>query len=270
MSKHEKHAHAGARQQTKGQTEGADYDNLDELEGTEELLKTSFTAGNEIKIALAVILVLAVVLGAAVVKWMRHSADPTSQPAEESIAQSEDRGSSGASGKEGPDRREPSPFSATARSAKPTVVAAVPGPDIRPKSPVIERDTWPFASDTKPKPAKPLEESRSASAASFRPRMTPGDTGNRAGGSAVRNTSGSSFGGWENDTDASGSAASPRPADPFRSRPPVDGLRRDNSGLATAIPAAPGSPMSDTARNAPRSGDLTLPSAASRAPLGSA
>ena len=134
MSKHEKHARAAARQERDVQAKQTDDEVLDELEGSEELLKTSFTAGNEMKIAVAVISVLLVVFAAAVVKWMRHSSGSASNSTEEAVANRDDRPTAdGIKGKL--ERQEKSPFGSSATSAKPTVVPAVPGTgsDLKPK-----------------------------------------------------------------------------------------------------------------------------------------
>jgi nucleoid-associated protein YgaU len=284
MSKHERHARAAARQEREAQANQTDDGVLDELEGTEELLKTSFTAGNEMKIAVAVISVLLVVFAAAVVKWMRHSS--ASKSTEDAVASRDDRPT--ADGNKGKlERQEKSPFSSSATSAKPTVVTAVPGtgPDLKPKMRAGEPDTWAFASDSKLKPAKAQDDRESTS--SFRPRVAPGDSGKSFGVSADRNSPKASFGSWEHDRDARTPAAGQQPSDPFRSRPAVDGLRRDGPGTP-AVPPAPntlaadaskglprsdvgriGNPsygLADASRTMPRSGAPSLPSAASRAP----
>ncbi len=254
MSKHEKHAHAVARQERDVQAKQADDAQLDELEGSEELLKTSFTSGNEMKIAVAVILVLVVVFAAAVVKWMRHSSSPASKSAEETVANSDDRGTAN-SDKGKSERQESSAFGSSSASSKPTKVPAVPGPSPgpRPKARTNEPDTWAFASDAKPKSTKTHDERQSPSSPSFGPRIAPGDSGGRVDGATDRSAPRPSFGGWEHDTQSGGPAASRQPSDPFRSRPAVDGLRRDSPGTAAAAAPSPNSSAADTSRSLPRS-----------------
>jgi len=266
MSKHEKPTHGIAGEQHESQSDGPAVDPLEELEGSEELLKTGFTTGNEIKIALGVIVVLVVIFVAAVVKWMRHSGDSASKPAEEAVAKIHDKG--GARGTEPAGRQEPSGFPSASRSGKSTVVAAVsgPSPGTRPKSSALEPDSWAFASDTRSKAAKHKEDSRSSLPASFEPRMRTIGSGDRAGSSAAASTS-ASAGGWENDTDRGLPANSPRPADPFRNRPLASGGSRDATGLAAGIRPAPGSLAPGSDKGVSHAGDLSMRSTASRAPL---
>jgi len=272
MSRHEKHVHAVPGEPPESQGDGPGVDPLGDLEGSGELLKTSFAAGNEIKIAVGVIVVLVVIFFAAVVKWMRHSGDSASKPAEPSVAESEDKGTRRE--KEPVGRQEPSGIPSANRSGKATVVPAMsgPSPDMRPKSRSLEPDTWAFASDSHAKAGKSREEPRSPSPASFQPKMRTTISGDRARSAAGVNTS-ASTGGWENDTDRGLPANSPRPADPLRNRFSSAGGHRDSTGLGgtslgVGIPPAPGSPAAGGEKGMLNSGGLTIPSAASRAPLG--
>lgn len=296
MSKHEKHPRVPVGEGHEVELNRTGDEPLDDLEGSEELLKTSFTAGNEMKIAVAVILVLVVVFAAAVVKWMRHSSGSASDSTGEGIANSDNRPTAG-SEKEESGRREISPFASSSASAKPTVVPAVPGSgsDFKSKSRPSEPTNWNFASDEKPKSAK-LQNGPSSSPPPFQPRLASREAGNRIGGSGDRSEPRPSFAGWEHDAGASSSAAGQQPSDPFRSRPAVEGLRRDSLGPSAAVPPSPNALTPDTSKSPPRSdggrianpsyglaanpsygaadasktltpsGGFSLPSAASRAP----
>lgn len=255
MSRHEKNPRVPVGQGREDQPKPVGDEPLDELEGAEELLKTSFTAGNEMKIAVAVILVLVVVFAAAVVKWMRQSSGSASDSAGEAVANSDHRPTAG-SEKEESGRREKSPFASSGTSTKPTVVPAVPGSgsDFKTKSRTGEPTAWTFASDAKPKSAK-LQDDRSSTSSPppFQPRLASREAGSRTSGSGDRGEPRPSFAGWEHDAGARSPATGQQPSDPFRSRPAVEGLRRDNLGPSAAVPPSPNALAPDTSKNLPRS-----------------
>jgi nucleoid-associated protein YgaU len=114
---------------------------------------------------------LVIVLGAVIVKRMRHGAEPTAKPAAESQAASAEKPGA-TQGKDAAFHPEGSGFGSASRSGKPTVVAALsgPGPETKPKSPRNEPDTWAFASDTKPKGDRDKAEGHSARLPSFMPK----------------------------------------------------------------------------------------------------
>jgi nucleoid-associated protein YgaU len=267
MSKHEKHVHAAALGHRESHADGPGVDPLEDLEGSEELLKTSFTSGNEVKIAVGVIVVLVVIFFAVVVRWMRHSGDSAAKPADETVAKSEDKGPR--HDKEPAGRQESSGFPSASRSGKATVVPAMSGssPDAWPKSRSPEPDTWAFASDSPAKAGKGKEESRSPSPDTFKPKMMTNVSADRAGIGAGTTPS-ASAGGWVNDPDRGLPANSPRPADPLRKRSFAVGGQRDGAGSGAGIPPAPGSLAPGSEKGASNPGGLGIPSAATRAPLG--
>lgn len=268
MTKHEKHSHAPAGQgrETHEKVQNQKYDPLDELEGSEELLKTSFTAGNEMKIALGVIAVLLVIFAAALVKWMRHSSAPASPPGEETALKQGDKKPI-ALDKDFAEPRGKSPFGAASRSSELTVAPAKPDPnrETRPKSRADDSGGWPSVSDGKSKSEKAAED-RSSSPPSFSSRIPLGDSVGRAGSTTARDLGKSSFAGFGKDSNSASQAANSPTSDPFQSRSAAAGLRRENSSMPAAAPSPFGSSMADPTRGTPRPGEAMASSGASRAP----
>jgi len=241
MTKHEKNDRPAVRQDRNLPTNSADEESLDDLEGAEELLKTSFTAGNEMKIAVAVIGVLVLVFAAVVVQWLRRSSQPAPTPTEEAVA-ANDRPSAASrdKDKDEADRREASPFGPSAKAAKSTVVPAVPGSgsEVKPKFGVKGPDTWNFASDAKPKGNAPDDRSPPSS---FQPRIASRDASVPASRSKDVDEPKPSLGGWQQDTDVRPRPSSSPPTDPFRNRPAIQTPGADSP------PSSIGSPLSSSA-----------------------
>lgn len=266
MSKRETRSHRSMEGQVEDLSHGAEVDPLEDLDGSEELLKTDFTTGNHVKMVLAAIAVLVVVFLAVVVKWMRHGGDSPAKPPEEAVAHREVK--KALPEKESPGRLERSGFPSAGGSAPPTVVAAVPGPNsaTKPKSPAWGSDTWTFASDPRSGSGKSKEEKPPSAASSFRPRMTLSTETDRSAGAAGTKTS-SATDGWQNDPDRGLPANSPRPADPFRNRSSAARGHRDGPGAASTIPSAPGSSAGTEKTGADAAG-LALNPPASRTTFG--
>lgn len=269
MTKHEKNDHAAVRQDRNLPTNTAEEEPLDELEDAEELLKTSFTAGKEMKIAVAVIGVLVLIFAAVMVRWLRRSPEPAPAPGAEAVA-TNDRPVAANSDKEEPHRPKASPFGPSGSAAKPTVVPAVPGPgsELKPKLGVQGPDTWSFASDAKSTASKPDHRLPTSS---FQPRIASRDASVPASRPKTSDEPKPSFGGWQQDLGDRSRPASPPPTDPFQNRPASKTPRDSTPSAPMAAPlASPASRPSDV--KVPQSADtgrwgqnLTLPSERSSA-----
>ncbi len=236
MARHEKNDRSAVRQDRDLTTKTTDEEPLDDLEGVEELVKTSFTAGNEMKIAVVVIGILVLVFAAVVVQWLRRSSQPATTPSEETVA-ANDRPTAASRDKEKeePDRRDASPFGPSAKAAKSTVVPAVPGTgsELKPKFGVKGPDTWSFASDSKAKGNGPDDRSTPSS---FQPRMASRDA--KLPDSRPKNLDEPkpAFGGWQQDSDFQSRSSSSQPTDPFRSRPEMGIGSLGNSPSSSTSP----------------------------------
>jgi len=250
MTKHEKNERAAVRKDGNIPTNTADEEPLDDLEGAEELLKTSFTAGKEMKIAVAVIGVLVLIFAAVVVRWLWRSSGAAPTSAEPAVA-TNDRPETTNRDKNQPepDRREISPFGPTAKMTKTTAAPAVPGPgsELKPKFDVKGPDNWSFASDAKSKATGAHD--RLPPPSSFQPRMASRDASVPAAHPKKSDEPKPSFGGWQQDLDDRSRTASSPPSDPFRNR-----LTNETPGIATP-------PTSNPSPLASQSGPLSAPKA---------
>jgi LysM repeat protein len=248
MTKHEKNERAAVRKDGNIPTNTADEEPLDDLEGAEELLKTSFTAGKEMKIAVAVIGVLVLIFAAVVVRWLWRSSGAAPTSAEPAVA-TNDRPETTKRDKNQPepDRREISPFGPTAKMTKTTAVPAVPGSgsELKPKFGIKGPDNWSFASDAKSK-APATEDRSSPPASSFQARIASRDASVSATHPKKSDEPKPSFGGWQQDLDDRSRPASSPPSDPFRNRlarETPQGLVSDTSSRSPA--ASQSGPLSD-------------------------
>jgi nucleoid-associated protein YgaU len=267
MSKHEKYDDSRLDDEN-GNLSGEDgSEGLDDLEGADELLKTGLTAGKEVRIGLAVIVVLVIVLGAVVVKRMRRGAEPPAKPTAETEVATAERTEPG-QGKEGTFRFDGPGFGSASRPGKPTVVAALsgPGPETKGKSSHNEPDTWAFASDNASK-GRNKAEGRSSPLTSFMPKVTDAAPSERPGGVPLARPVGQAQDGWETDRDRGKSAGGPRAADPFQSRPSAADGRRGAELSGSAGPSAAGMHRADDAGRTTRAPGPLAPLAESRAPL---
>ncbi len=268
MTKHDKHAHAAIRpgDPTKAKDGGADYESLDELAGSTDLLKTSLLAGNEMKIAVGVIGVLLVIFAAAMVKWMRHSTSPA--PADEAAAKEHDK-TPAVGDKDGKEFRDSPPFGPGGHPKETKVLAATSAPagEVRPKPRAGDPENWPSAPGDKFKSPQAADDRTSLPSFKSRPKL--GELSHRDENVPERGAGKSLRGDWAKDKGTDATTGNPltgaSTSDPFRNRPAVDGLRRENS-VATGAPSTRVGSASDGLRGAPRSGDPTAPS---RTSLGS-
>jgi nucleoid-associated protein YgaU len=286
MSKHEKYGDPRSGEEPEGQTGAEGNEGFDDLEGAEDLLKTGLTVGKEVRIGLAVIVVLVIVLGAVVVKRMRHGGDAPAKPAAENLAANAEK-SGTSQGKDGVFRPDGPGFGSASRPGRPTVVAALsgPGPEAKPKSPHNEPDTWAFASDNKSKGGRNKAEGH-PSPPSFMPKVTEAAESDRSGGSPGPKPAAPSRSRWENDRDTGGSAAislagnaagetprtirpllpsadsraplAPSALNPIRSRDEVASARsgeRGTGALTPLKPSVPAAPRDTRDQFAPRFGE---------------
>jgi nucleoid-associated protein YgaU len=256
MSKHEKYGDPRVGEEHEGQTSAQGNDTFDDLEGAEDLVKTGLTVGKEVRIGLAVIVVLVIVLGAVIVKRMRHTAESKAKPAaEEHAASAEKPGAT--HGKDAVFRPEASGFGSASRSGKPTVVAALsgPGPETKPKSPRNEPDTWAFASDTKPKGDRDKGEGHFARLPSFMPKVADAAPVDRSVGLTGVKPAARTPGGWVNDRDTASSATGQRAADPFQGRSLAAAERGPRISAPLAPSVDPRAPLAPSASNPLRGRD---------------
>lgn len=236
MTKHEKNDRAAVRQERNLATEGTEEEPLDDLEGAEELLKTSFTSGNEMKIAVAVIGILVLIFAAAMVYWLRRSPPTSPTPAEQTVV-TNDRPAAAARDQamDEADRRNASVFGPAAKAAKSNVVPAVPGPgsELKPEMGVKGPDRWSFASDVQPKTSKPEDR---ALPSSFQPRVAARDKDGPAGRSKELDEPKPSFGGWQQDTEVRTRLPSSPPNDPFQNRSSREAAGAGNPPSPNASP----------------------------------
>lgn len=257
MSRHEKHATFGPRQDPQDPSRPTDELGLDDLDGTEDLLKTGFV-GKEVKIGLAVVLVLVIALGAVAVKRWRQGGDSPSKAGAEQQASKET--------KPAPGKPEGPAHSAPAKSNKATAASTPKDPwlESRAQAPSNDGDKWPFASDAAT--TAKASERRPASPPSFSskgPSSTPPD---RFSGFTASKGPSLSTGGWESDSGGAGTKGGPRQADPFQTRAPFSPALRETTGKAAATPSASATLAADRSGTAPRSSDTLVPSFGSRAP----
>ena len=272
MSKHEKYGDPRLGEEHEGQTSAEGNEGFDDLEWAEDLLKTGLTVGKEVRIGLAVIVVLVIVLGAVVVKRMRHGAEPPAKPAAENQAANTQKPGT-TPGKDGAFRLDGPGFGSASRPGKPTVVAALsgPSPEAKPKSPHNEPDTWAFASDARSKGGRNKAEGRSSPSPSFMPKVTEAADGRRGAehsGPAIPSAAGSlagNFAGQAPRTSGpllpsadSRAPLAPSAPNPLRGRDDVASARSGEHGTGAPAPfkaSVPAAPRDTRDQFAPRFGE---------------
>lgn len=245
MSKHDKDKDV-VFEQVEDESEAGGHDELDALDGTEELLASSAGIGKEIKIGIAVLLVLVMVLGVVVYRRLRRPA-----AAEMTVATSDDKPEAPTAKTEEPQKESLSPIAMTPRPDRSKMVSAVPGPEFTAtKKSSSEADAaWPTSSDKRFKGAMNRDEGRFASSSA--PKLAEKDPFNRRLDESPDKLA-SNAEGWQNDTPSAPRSPAPPAANSFRDQ-------RSTAGPRDATTAPSGFPSSGFSSSGFSSSDSMRP-----------